>query len=118
LAGALAGLSLPGAAAPARGRKRKKRCGCRPRCASARPFCCNGQCRAECCGDGQCAAGAVCLRGACVVPCPGGTGCPVSAASCCAGACVDTDTGSLNCGECGVYCAPPATCVDGSCAVG
>ncbi len=73
---ALAALSLPGPATPARARKRKKRCGCRPACGGDRPFCCNGRCRAECCGDGQCGAGEVCLRGACVVPCPQGTGCP------------------------------------------
>ncbi len=115
---ALAALSLPGAATPARAKKRKKRCGCRPACGGDRPFCCNGRCRAECCGDGQCGTGEVCLRGACVVPCPLGTGCPVGLDSCCAGACVDTDTNALNCGACGAFCAPPGTCENGSCAAG
>ena len=119
---ALASLTLPGAA-PARAKKRKKRrvrpaCGCRPTCGGGSPFCCNGQCRAECCGDGQCGAGETCLRGACVVGCPQGTGCPPTAATCCAGACVDTDANALNCGECGVFCAPPGTCENGSCAAG
>lgn len=99
-------------------KKRKRRCGCRPGCGGGRPFCCNGQCRAECCADGQCAAGEVCLRGACVVACPAGTGCPAAAPDCCAGACVDTDTNPLNCGGCGNFCAPPGTCQNGDCAAG
>ncbi len=118
LGGAFAARSLPQPEASGRAKKRKKRCDCRPKCGGDQPFCCNRRCRAECCGDSQCATGEICLRGTCVVPCPTGTGCPASADTCCAGACVDTDTDPLNCGTCGTFCAPPATCASGSCAVG
>jgi hypothetical protein len=137
IAGLAVGLAAVFAAAggeEARGKKRK-RCRCHRHCqgkicgddgcgktcgtcSGSQQFCCNGQCRTECCGDGQCAAGETCLRGACVIPCAIDQNCPAAAATCCNGGCVDTNTDRGNCGACGRNCNPPGSCEGGQCAVG
>lgn len=135
LAGGVAALAWTGGDRAQAKKNKRKRCRCRPNCtgkvcgdngcggtcgtcAQGQPFCCNGACRRECCGDVQCASGETCLRGACVTPCAIDRNCPPTAPICCNGGCVDTNTDRGNCGGCGIPCNPPANCFNGECALG
>lgn len=59
------------------------------------------------CGN-QCAAGAACTAGECVVSCDPGL-------ESCSGVCVDLETDPSNCGSCGKVCPMDSTCSAGAC---